>query len=249
LLTKEKGDKELQESEVERLTREVKDLAIKSGANLVGIVSAAAIDALPPVWVGWTIREYTKKTMDTIQDAKSIVVIGYHVWDNMLELAIKKGERWVYPGYLPLSVIVLRVTQLLESKGFKAVNLRSSSYKRLAQLAGFGNYGKNALIINPTFGPWIRLASIVTNAEMTADKPFEKDLCGTCDNCVKACPVNALTSYKVDDKKCLVGVLLSGEEASRYEKALRRFEPAMSRHSHLMCTECQKACKYGKREP
>jgi len=239
----------VQESEAERLAKEVKDFAIKSGANLVGIVSAAAIDALPTVWVGWTIREYTKKTVDTMPDAKSIVVIGYHVWDDMMELAIKKGERWVYPGYFPLTVIALRMTQFLEARGFRAVSFFSSSYKRLAQLAGFGNYGKNALIINPTFGPWIRLAPILTNAEMTVDKPFETDLCGACDNCIKACPVNALTSYKVDDAKCLVGVRLSGEEASRYEEALKRFEPILSRHSHLMCMECQKACKYGKREP
>jgi len=239
----------LQESEAERLTKEVKEFAVKSGASLVGIVSASTIDALPPVWVGWTIKEYTKKTVDTMPDAKSIVVIGYHVWDDMLEISIKKGERWVYPGYLPLTVIALRVTQLLEGKGFKAVPFFFNSYKQLAQLAGFGSYGKNALIINPTFGPWIRLAPILTNAEMTADKPFDTDLCSTCDDCVKACPVNALTSYKVDDAKCLVGVHLSGEETSKYEEALKRFEPALSRYSHIMCMECQKACKYGKREP
>jgi len=248
-LTKKEDEKELHESEAERLTREVKEFAIKSGANLVGIVSAAAIDALPTIWVGWTIREYTKKTTDIMQDANSIVVIGYNVWDDMLELAIKKGERWVYPGYFPLTIIALKVTQFLEGKGFKTVPFFFGSYKRLAQLAGFGNYGKNALIINQTFGPWIRLAPILTNAEMTTDTPFEKDLCGTCDNCVKACPVNALAPYKVDDTKCLVGVHLSSIGASKYEEALKQFEPALSRHSHLMCMECQKACEYGKREP
>lgn len=239
----------MQESEPEKLSREVKEFATKSGANLVGVVSAAAIDALPPVYVGFTIRAYTKKTVETMPDAKSVVVMGYHVWDNMLELAIKKGERWVYPGYFPLSVIALRVTQFLEARGFKAISFFSGSYKRLAQLAGFGNYGKNALVINPTFGPWIRLAPILTNAEMTTDKPFEGELCGACDECVKACPVNALTPYKVDDTKCLVGVHLLGEEASKYGEVLRRFEPALSKHSHLMCMECQKVCKYGKREP
>jgi len=249
LRQRRRGKKGLQESEAERLAREVKEFALKSGANLVGIVSAAAIDALPAIWVGWTIREYTKKTVEIMPDAKSIVVIAYHVWDDMLETAIKKGERWVYPGYLSLTVIAIRVTQFLESKGFKAVPFFFNSYKRLAQLAGFGNYGKNALVINPTFGPWIRLAPIVTNAEMTPNKPFDADLCGSCEQCVKACPVNALTSYKVDDTKCLVGVHLSGQEASRYEEALKRFEPALSRHSHVMCMECQKACRYGKREP
>lgn len=32
-------------------------------------------------------------------DAKSIVVLGYHIWDDMLELAIHKGEKWAYPEY------------------------------------------------------------------------------------------------------------------------------------------------------
>jgi len=239
--------KRVGESQADRLTTEVKEFAIKCGANLVGIVSAAAIDALPPVWVGWTIREHTKKTVDIMPDAKSIVVIGYNVWDDMLELAIQKGERWVYPGYLPLTVIAYRVTQFLETRGFKTVPFFFGSYKKLAQLAGFGNYGKNALIINPTFGPWIRLAPVLTNAQMIVDKPFETDPCGVCDSCLKACPVNALTPYKVDDTKCLVGVHLSGEDASKYEEALKRFEPSLSRHSHLMCMECQKACRYGKR--
>jgi len=235
-------------SEPERLAAEVKDVALKAGATLVGIVSASVIDSFPPVWVGWTIREYTKRTADLLSDAKSIVVIGYHVWDDILETALKKGDRWVYPGYLPLPVISMRVTQCLEAKGYRAVPAHSISYKRLAQLAGFGNYGKNALIINHRFGPWIRLSPLLTNAELLPDKPFEQDLCGDCEDCVKACPVGALSPYKVDDSKCLVGIHLVGLETSRVEETLKRFEPSLTKNSHLMCTECQKACKYGREE-
>jgi len=235
-------------SEPERLAAEVKEVAFKAGANLVGIVSTDVIDALPPVWVGWTIKEYTKKTADLLPDAKSIVVIGYHVWDDILEAALKKGDRWVYPGYFLLPLISMRVTQCLEAKGYKAIPAHSISYKRLAQLAGFGSYGKNALIINPKFGPWIRLGPLLTNAELLPDKPFEQDLCGDCEDCVKACPVEALSPYKVDDSKCLVGVHIAGLGTSKVEEALKRFEPSLTKHSHLMCTECQKACKYGREE-
>jgi len=229
------------------LAEEIKDVALKAGADLVGIVSASVFDALPSVWVGWTYQEYTKKTRDIMPDAESIVVIGYHVWDDMLEIAIRKGERWVYPGYFPLRIISLRVVRCLEKKGYRAVRLRFVSYKRLAQLAGFGNFGKNALIINPVFGPWIRLAAVLTDAKMTPDKPFEQDLCGDCEDCVNACPVGALTPYKVDDTKCLVGVHLMRENLSEYVEKLRLYEPSLTGNSHVMCVMCQRVCKYGRR--
>lgn len=237
------------EREPERLAKEVKEVALKSGADLVGIVSATSIDSVPSHWVGWTINEYTKKTKDMMPGARSVIVIGYHVWDSILEVALRKGDKWVYPGYFPLPIITQKIEQFLHAKGYKTTPPSDLiSYKRLAQLAGFGNFGKNALIVNPRFGPWIRLASVLTNAELTPDTPFEKDLCRNCNDCVEACPVAALTPYKVDDSKCLVGIHIIGTELVRYESTLNRFEPSLTVNSHLMCTECQKACKFGKEE-
>ena len=43
-------------SEIEKLTVEVKQIASKAGANLVGIVLPRAIDALPKTWV-WIQRD------------------------------------------------------------------------------------------------------------------------------------------------------------------------------------------------
>ena len=233
-------------SKMEKLTSELKEVALKSGADLVGIVPADAIDSFPKTWVGWKIQEYTKKTTDIMPDAKFIVMIGYYVWDDMLELAIKKDEKWVYPGYFPLRVQVQAVTNYLEKNGYKTVSYPSLSHKRLAQLAGFGNYGKNALIINPVFGPWIRLAAVLTDAQMIADKPFEQDLCSDCDECIGACPVDALIPYKVDDSKCLVGAHLVDKRDFERDEDLRKYEPSFTKNSHLMCIECQKSCRYGK---
>lgn len=230
----------------EKFTLNVKEIALESGADLVGIVLAEVIDSSPRVWVGWKIKEYTKKSKDIMPDAKSVVVIGYHLWDDMLELAIRKGEKWVYPGYFPLEVSAQAVMNHLQKNGYRAFSAHGLSYKRLAQLAGFGNYGKNALIISPVFGPWIRLAAVLTDAEMVADKPFEQDLCGNCEECIKVCPVGALGRYRVDDQKCLVGVHLIKKEEFEHNEKYARFEPSLTRNSHLMCMECQKACKHGK---
>ena len=233
-------------SEVEKLTVEVKEAALDAGADLVGVVSSAAIDAHPRHWVGWKIQEYTKKTTEIMPEAKSVIVIGFHVWDYLLEAALKKEDRWMYPGYFPLSTQTREVAHLLKARGYKVAPFPPLlSLKRLAQLAGFGNFGKNALMINPRFGPWIRLGAVLTDAELTFDKPFQRDLCGECDDCVKACPVNALTPYKVDDSKCLVGVHLMNGDVSEFAEILKRYEPSLSKNSHMMCIECQKVCKYG----
>lgn len=234
------------DSEAAKLTSEVREIALNSGATLVGVVSAKAIDSLPSVWVGWKLQQYTKKAADIMPDARYVVVIGYHVWDDMLELAMRKGEKWVYLGYIPLTLSAQAVINRLEKSGYKAVIAYSLSYKRLAQLAGFGNFGKNALIVNPAFGPWIRLASVLTNAEMLADKPFEQDLCGDCEECVKACPAGALTPHKVDDSKCLVGIHLVDKENFERNEKWAKYEPSFTKNTHLMCRICQDACRYGK---
>ena len=242
------GDVQLTSPEAEELTSEVKNIALESGADLVGIVSASVVDSFPAIRVGWKIQDYTKKTTDVMADGKSVVVIGYHLWDDMLELAIRKGGHWAYPGYFPVSLIEQALKNYLETRGYKTVIYPPLPQKRLAQLAGFGNYGKNALIINPVYGPWIRLATILTNAELVPDKPFEQDLCDDCEECVKSCPVGALTPYKVDDEKCLVGIHLLDKDRYELNKEWREYEPSLTKNSHLMCTECQKVCRYGNQD-
>jgi len=164
---------------------------------LVGVVPSRSIDSFKPVWVGWKIQEYTQKTTEIMPDSKSIIMAGYHVWDDMLELAIRKDQGWLYPGYLPLRTLEQAIANFLDVRGYKTAFPRLLSYKRLAQLAGFGNYGKNSLIISREFGPWIRLAAVLTNAEMAPDTPFEDDLCRDCDKCLKAWLLTKLTTANV----------------------------------------------------
>lgn len=232
----------------EKLTREVKQLALQSGASLVGVASAQVYDSMPRVWVAWKIQDYSKKAVEVLPEAKSIVVLGYHVWDDMLELAIKKGDEWVYPGYFPLEAAAQAVRNFLEKGGFKASSAQGLSYKRLALLAGFGCYGKNTLIINPVYGPWIRLAAVLTDAELEADEPFKGDLCKDCEDCVKACPVGALTPYKIDVGKCLVSLRLLNKIGADSGGRFNVYEPAFTENAHLMCMECQKACRYGRKK-
>jgi len=196
--------------EAVRLTKEVKEKALSSGADLVGIISTDSIDAVPGHWIGWEVQAYTKKTKDYMDDSKSVVVLGYQAWDDIHEIAIPRGDSYEYPAYHRMRLYARRVLRFLQNLGCKAIIYPSLlSQKRMAQLAGFGNFGKNSLIINPKYGPWLRLQSILTDVELVPDNPFEEDLCGECKKCIEAYPVGALTPYKIDPDKCLLGRYLS----------------------------------------
>jgi epoxyqueuosine reductase len=240
----------LSRGEAEKLTLELRNYAKEVGIKHFGIVAAETIDAVPSQWVGWEIQRYTQKTKEVLEDARSVVVLGYHVWDDIFEAAVQKDDgNWVYPGYFPIALQTLYIQNFLERHGYKAVYPPLLPMKRLAQLAGFGNFGKNALIINPDVGPWLRLGVVLTNADLVPDKPFERDLCGDCDACIEACPVKALTPYKVDDAKCLVGIIIRKEEPSQLQMiAVEQYEPRLTQRARLMCTECQKICKYSPRK-
>jgi ferredoxin len=253
--------------DVIKFTQEVKEYA-KSfsswqiSADLVGMISAEKLDEIPS-YRQEMMKTSTIKTTEQMEDARSIVVLGYHAFDDIYEAVVSKGEGIEAPGYPPKDN-VWKVLRFLQEKGFKA-ELADGRIpkKQIARLAGLGNYGKNALVITPKYGPWVRLEAILTNAEFVYDEPFVKDLCGDCEKCIRACPTGALTPYRVDYTICLMNPssrewarILSGE--LRYSEKMGRdksldeifdlHSPRFTEHSRLMCTTCQRACPYGRKE-
>jgi len=233
-----------------KLTKDVKEKGLSSGADLVGIISTESIDAIPKHWIEWEAKSYTRKSRDYIEDSKSVVVLGYHAWDDVHEIALLKDGTIEYPAYQRMSLYARRVQRLLEGLGYEAVMYPDLlSQKKMAQLAGLGSFGKNSLIINPKYGPWFRLQSVLTDAKLVQDKPFEEDLCGECDQCIKACPVDALSPYSVDPNRCIVGMYYPKHEIpSDIQMLFDQYMPKLTVNSRLMCMECQKACPYGRDE-
>jgi epoxyqueuosine reductase len=242
-----------------RLADEIKDYALTSGAELVGIISPKSIDAFPGYWIGWQIQESSKKTNDYMEDPKSIIVLGYHAFDDIYEAMLAYNGEIQYPLYDRMRLHTRRVMRQLESRGYNCVIYPYQlSQKRMGQLAGLGSMGKNSLIINPEYGPWIRFQSILTDAPLKPDEEYTKDLCGECTRCIDACPTGALTPYKIDPEKCLIGIK-EAEMAKLIEEDLpytifrdtpdevfKKHNPRFTKNSLLMCTTCQKACPYGK---
>lgn len=77
---------------------------------------------------------------------------------------------------------------------FYSANLKTRlSHKMVATRAGLGWIGKSDLFISKTFGPRLRLVSILTNTPLESDfSPMEKSRCGNCKLCMNKCPAGAI---------------------------------------------------------
>jgi epoxyqueuosine reductase QueG len=67
-------------------------------------------------------------------------------------------------------------------------------HKTAATLAGLGWIGRSALLVTPSWGAAIRLATVLTDAPLPPGlAPVTRSGCGSCRQCVAACPGGAIT--------------------------------------------------------
>jgi epoxyqueuosine reductase len=103
-----------------------------------------------------------------------------------------------------LDLIASRLSSRLQREGYRAFPVSATqtvdeerqyglfSHKLAAHLAGLGWIGKSCLLVTPEAGPRARWASVLTDAPLTTGQPLT-ERCGTCMECVEACPAHAFT--------------------------------------------------------
>lgn len=170
-----------------------------------------------------------------MEDAKSVVVIGFYFLTPDVYKSDMNGRfgRIVSLGHLGILKRVKLISRFLKKLGYKTII--GAHRKEAAVRAGLGAIGKNGLVINKTYGSWVAYQSVITNAKMEYDIPFEEDLCGKCDKCMKACPLYALYEpYRLNPQCCICYLLTSKEVPASYWEKM---------HNYIMgCDICQEVC-------
>lgn len=94
----------------------------------------------------------------------------------------------------------------LESDGYRTAVLVDDDRlvdRAAAVRAGVGWHGKSTMVLDPRFGPWLLLGSVVTDARLASTYPMVRD-CGKCDACIPACPTGAIFAPGVlDATRCI----------------------------------------------
>ena len=182
-------------------------------------------------------------TQDTIL-VLGLVTTPERDLDDFVLQEMKGSRELFWRGFIRYAKPKLdALLEFIRKQGFSAELVGKLGYspsgkpnlKHLAVAAGLGRQGKNTLVINPRFGPWLRFMAIRTNALLapTGSGVYAKEEnpdCKSCQRCIEACPVGILQPYRlVDADRCLAAI--SGE---------RRGELAI-------CDKCVVVCPVGER--
>lgn len=130
--------------------------------------------------------------------------------------------------------------------GFKAfVDTAPLPERDLALRAGIGWVGKHTLIIHPKLGSYLFLGGIVMTLDAANPPEVEtvSDHCGSCTRCIDACPTDAITTHRVDARRCIS--YLTIEHRSPIDAGLA----AKMGDWIYGCDICQEVCPHNSPKP
>jgi epoxyqueuosine reductase QueG len=187
---------------MDKLTEELKEMALTLGAFKVGIATTETLAGGPP----------SADLTYVLPEAKSAVCFALAFNQSLIDPYFKKED------HESLEMNKIRTTTLangialemagfLQQYGYKAVPQSANfvyrmdtenwlmdmhppiSHRYLAVRSGIGHFGYSGNIITKEYGSAIVLASVVTDAELTPTDPLpeEENYCDECKLCLSVC--------------------------------------------------------------
>ena len=110
--------------------------------------------------------------------------------------------------------------------------------KALAQQAGLGWIGKHTNLINERAGSWFFIGELYTSLPLPLDMSAVNH-CGHCQNCIDACPTQAIIApYQLDARRCISYLELRGAIPEQ-------LRPLIGNRVYG-CDDCQLVCPWNR---
>lgn len=178
------------------LRTQLKDEAENYGAKALGVADLEALsqrypDALALVPAGFSRAVVTgirlsDAVLETVEDRPTALYFhNYRQANYQLDrLAFVLADRIQTAGYRSLAIPASQIVARDPMRG-------QVSHRLLGRAAGLGHIGRSGLLVHPRYGARMRYISVLTDAPLSADVPFEGD-CGACRACQAPCPAAAI---------------------------------------------------------
>lgn len=214
------------EVDADSLTEQLKEELYRQGADLVGVGDLTALPENSRGKLPFGISIAVKFPKDVVSGIVDLPTREYYDWYNKVN-----GT---------LSQIASHAVTTLKDLGYQATTRTGLPQKTVATRAGVGWVGKSNLLVTEQYGSMIRLASVLTDAPLTAAEPVNESKCGDCRLCVDACPAGALTGKLWDTTVSRDEILdTSACSAMAVSRSIQGFGVPIE-----LCGKCFAVCKY-----
>jgi epoxyqueuosine reductase QueG len=211
------------------------------GVQMIGVISVGQSNS----------NELKERTNVLLPETKSVVVLAHEIFKEVVSLLRPSKEIGEadsgdllrpHSDYVDgrLNHAVHQLAIIFRKNNFKSLPLPAAagfmtdqrflanifSYKQAAQLAGLGSIGRHSLLITPEFGSRVRLACVLTEAQLEPSATtVQSDRCINCNACIRACPAGALQVPR-----------------SHKTYSINKFACRSYRQVGVMCSVCLRAC-------